>query len=320
MAHAHVPGPGTEAGAHQGGHGALAARRENNRRRMWVAAAINAALIAAGLVGGVLTGSLALLADAGHALSDLGAIGLGLLAARLAGRPSGPRRTFGLQRSEVMAAFLNGLTLVAIAVLILVAALDRLGDPPEVEGVGVVVLGLVGLAGNAAATWVLAAGRRQDINLEAVLRHSAADALGSLGVVVSGVVILATGWDPIDPLIGMVIAALILASSVRLVREPLDVLMEAAPPGVDVQAIAREIGTVAGVREVHDLHVWSVTPGFEALAGHVVVARDRDRDLARREVEFLLRERYGIEHTTLQMEEEADHDALLQVSAPDSPR
>jgi cobalt-zinc-cadmium efflux system protein len=320
MAHAQVPGPGTEAGAHQGGHGALAVRREDNRRRMWVAAAINAGLIAAGLVGGVLTGSLALLADAGHALSDLGAIGLGLLAARLAGRPSGPRRTFGLQRSEVVAALLNGLTLVAIAVLILVAALDRLGDPPEVEGVGVVVLGVVGLAGNAAATWVLATGRREDINLEAVLRHSAADALGSLGVVVSGAVILATGWDPIDPLIGMMIAALILASSVRLVREPLDVLMEAAPPGVDVQAIAREIGTVAGVREVHDLHVWSVTPGFEALAGHVVVARDRDRDLARREVEFLLRERYGIEHTTLQMEEEADHDALLQVSTRDSPR
>jgi cobalt-zinc-cadmium efflux system protein len=262
----------------------------------------------------VLTGSLALLADAGHALSDLGAIGLGLLAARLAGRPAGPRRTFGLQRSEVMAALLNGLALVAIAVLILVAALDRLGDPPEVEGVGVVVLGLVGLVGNATATWVLAAGGRQDINLEAVLRHSAADALGSLGVVVSGVVILTTGWEPIDPLIGIAIAALILASSVRLVREPFDVLMEAAPPGVDVQAIAREIGTVAGVREVHDLHVWSVTPGFEALAAHVVVARDRDRDLARREVEFLLRERYGIEHTTLQMEEQADHEALLQVS------
>ena len=196
---------------------------------MWIAAAINAALIAAAVVGGVLTGSLALLADAGHALSDLGAIALGLLAARLAGRPGGPRRTFGFQRSEVMAALVNGIALVAIAVLILVAALDRLGDPPEVEGAGVVVVGVVGLAGNAAATWVLAAGRREDINLEAVLRHSAADALGSLGVVVSGAVILATGWEPIDPLIAIAIAALILASSVRLVREPFDVLMEAAP-------------------------------------------------------------------------------------------
>jgi cobalt-zinc-cadmium efflux system protein len=314
MAHAEAPGPGNEPGAPPGGQVALAARREGNRRRMWVAAAINAGLIATGVVGGVLTGSLALLADAGHALSDLGAIGLGLLAARLAGRPGGPRRTFGLQRSEVMAALLNGLALVAIAVLILIAALDRLGDPPEVEGAGVVVLGLLGLAGNTAATWVLASGRRDDINLEAVLRHSAADALGSLGVVVSGVVILATGWEPIDPLIGIAIAALILASSVRLVRDPFDVLMESAPRGVDAQAVAREIGTVDGVREVHDLHVWSVTSGFEALAAHVVVAPGRDRDLARREVEFLLRERYGIEHTTLQMEERAEHDALLQVS------
>ena len=213
----------------------------------------------------------------------------------------------------MIAALLNGLTLVAIAVLIVVAAVDRLGDPPEVEGAGVLVLGVVGLAGNAAATWVLARGQREDINLEAVLRHSAADALGSLGVVVSGAVILATGWEPIDPLIGIAIAVLILASSVRLVREPLDVLMEAAPPGVDVEAIARAIGSVDGVREVHDLHVWSVTPGFEALAAHVVVAREADRDRARREVEFVLRDRYGIEHTTLQMEEEADDDALLQV-------
>jgi cobalt-zinc-cadmium efflux system protein len=280
---------------------------------MLVAAAINAALITAGVVGGVLTGSLALLADAGHVLSDLGAIGLAVLAGRFAERPGGPRRTFGFQRTEVIAALFNGLALVAIAVLIIVAAIHRLGDPPDVEGAGVIVLGLVGLAGNAAATLVLARGQREDINLEAVLRHSAADALGSLGVVASGAVVLATGWNPIDPLIGIAIAALILASSVRLVREPFDVLMEAAPPGVDVEAIARAIGSVAGVREVHELHIWSVTAGFEALAAHVVVARGQDRDRVRREVEFVLRSRYRIEHTTLQMEGEADDDALLQV-------
>jgi cobalt-zinc-cadmium efflux system protein len=313
MAQADAQGGGIERGAAPGGPDALAVRREGNRRRMLVAAAINAALITAGVVGGVLTGSLALLADAGHVLSDLGAIGLAVLAGRFAERPGGPRRTFGFQRSEVIAALFNGLALVAIAVLIIVAAIHRLGDPPDVEGAGVIVLGLVGLAGNAAATLVLARGQREDINLEAVLRHSAADALGSLGVVASGTVVLATGWNPIDPLIGIAIAALILASSVRLVREPFDVLMEAAPPGVDVEAIARAIGSVAGVREVHELHVWSVTAGFEALAGHVVVARGQDRDRVRREVEFVLRSRYRIEHTTLQMEGEADDDALLQV-------
>ncbi len=132
-------------------------------------------------------------------------------------------------------------------------------------------------------------------------------------MIVSGAVILATGWEPIDPLVGIAIAVLILASSVRLVRDPLDVLMEAAPPGVDVEAVARAIGSVDGVLAVHDLHVWSVTPGFEALAAHVVVARGADRDRARREAEFVLRDRYGIEHTTLQMEEEADDEALLEV-------
>ena len=313
MAQAHAQGRGLERGSVSGGPDALVARREGNRRRILVAAAINAALIATTVVGGILTGSLALLADAGHVLSDLGAIGLGLAAVTLAARSGGPRRTFGYQRTEVMAALLNGVTLVAVAVLIVVVAIGRLGDPPEVEGTGVLVLGAVGLAGNAAATWVLAGGHRDDLNLEAVLRHSAADALGSLGVIVSGVVILATGWRPIDPLVGIAIAVLILASSIRLVREPLDVLMEAAPPGVDVDAVARAIGSVDGVRAVHDLHVWSVTAGFEALAAHVVVARGSDRDRARREVEFVLRDRYGLEHTTLQMEEEADGDALLEI-------
>jgi cobalt-zinc-cadmium efflux system protein len=202
---------------------------------------------------------------------------------------------------------------VAIAVLVVVAALHRLGDPPHVEGAGVLALGVFGLGGNVAATLVLARGRRDDLNLEAVLRHSAADALGSLAVVVSGGVILATGWRAIDPLASMSIAALILASSVRLVREPLDVLMEAAPPGIDVDEIARAVGSVPGVRQVHELHVWSLTPGFDALAAHVVTVRGEDRDRARREVEFLLSDRYGIEHTTLQMEEEADESAVLQI-------
>ncbi len=304
-------GGGVESGA-----GAAATRRKENRRRMLAAAAINAVLVAVGVVGGILTHSLALLADAGHVLSDLAAIGLALLAASLAARSGGARRTFGYQRSEVIAALVNGVTLVAIAVVIVVAAVNRLQNPPHVQGGGVIVLGLVALAGNLAATWVLARGERRDLNLEAVLRHSAADALGALGVVVSGAVILTTGWRPIDPLSGIAIAGLILASSVRLVREPIDVLMEAAPQGVDVEAVARAVCAVPGVREVHELHVWSVTAGFEALAAHVVVAQGGDRDRARREIEFVLRDRFAIDHTTLQMEEEAG-DALLQVERSD---
>lgn len=280
---------------------------------MALALAINVGMLVAATVGGLLTGSLALLADAGHVLSDVGAIVLALLAAALAARSGGPRRTFGYQRTEVIAALVNGVALLVIAVLVVVAAVSRLGDPPGVKGAGVVVLGVVGLLGNVLATWILARGHRDDLNLEAVLRHSVADALGSLAVVVSGSVILATGWRPIDPLASMAIAMLILISSIRLIREPLDVLMEAAPPGIDVDAIARSVGSVPGVRQVHELHVWSLTPGFEALAAHIVVARGEDRDRARREVEWVLRDRYRIEHTTLQMEEQADDDALLQI-------
>jgi cobalt-zinc-cadmium efflux system protein len=310
-AHRHGFGVAPEAGAER-----LAGRRAENRRRMVIALAINVALLVAGVVGGILTGSLALLADAGHVLSDVGAILLGLGAAVLAARSGSARRTFGYQRGEVIAALVNGVALIAIAVLIVAAAIGRLGDPPGIEGAGVLAIGLAGLIGNAAATWVLARGEREDINLESVLRHSAADALGSLGVIISGAVVLASDWTAIDPLVSIAIAMLILASSARLIREPLDVLMEAAPAGIEVERLGSAMCSVENVVAVHDLHLWTVTSGFEALAAHVVVAVGADRDRARRELEFLLRNRYGIEHTTLQMEESADENALLQVQSP----
>jgi cobalt-zinc-cadmium efflux system protein len=308
-----------------GGHGIVDGpnlvreRREVNRGRMWTALAINLVMLAAAVIGGLIWNSLALLADAGHVLSDLGSIALGLVAGALATRAAGPQRTFGLQRSEVLAALANGIALVAVAVLVVVAAVGRLGDEPEIAGAGVLVVGLLGLAGNVAATWVLARGDRSDLNLEAVLRHSVADALGSAAVVLSGTVILITDWTPIDTLASLAIAGLILASSVRLITGPLDVLLEAAPPGVDIEQLGQALCSVEGVRAVHELHVWTVTSGFDALAAHVVVEPDADRDRARRELELLLRERYGIEHTTLQMEEHVG-DQLLQVERPTSQR
>jgi cobalt-zinc-cadmium efflux system protein len=283
---------------------------------MWVALAINVAMLVAEAVGGVLTGSLAVLADAGHVLSDVGAIVLALIAARLALMPAAGRRTFGYQRSEVLAALVNGLLLVLVGTAIAVAAFERLGDPPAIDGGGVLALGLLGLAGNVAATVVLARGQRVDINLEGVLRHSAADALGSLGVVVAGAFVLAGGSDVVDPIVSLLISVLILASSWRLIKEPFDVLMEAAPAGVDVEGVGRTICAEEGVRSVHDLHVWTVTSGFGAIAAHVVVAGDVDRDLIRRRLELTLRESFGIEHTTLQMEEEAEQRLLEVENAP----
>ena len=306
-------GPGGHSHTHS-----LDARREDSRRRMWIALAINLAMLVAEAVGGVLTGSLAVLADAGHVLSDVGAIVLALVAVRLAALPAVGRRTFGYQRSEVLAALVNGLLLVVVAVVIAIAAFGRLSDPPGIDGVGVLALGLFGLAGNVAATVVLARGQRQDINLEGVLRHSFADALGSLGVVAAGAFVLAGGSSIVDPIVSLLISALILASSWRLIKEPFDVLMEAAPKGTDVDGVGEAICSEAGVRSVHDLHVWTVTSGFGAIAAHVVVAADADRDLVRRRLELLLTQRFGIEHTTLQMEEEATQGLLEVENVPPS--
>ncbi len=291
---------------------ALGARRGDSRRRLWIAFAINVAMLVLEAIGGVLTHSLAVLADAGHLLSDVGAIALALAAARLATRPASGRRTFGYQRSEVLAALLNGLLLAVVGIAITIAALQRLSDPPPINGGGVLALGALGLVGNLAAALILARGERQDINLEAVLRHSAADALGSFGVLVAGAIVLAGGSPVVDPIIGGLIGALVLVSSWRLIKDPVDVLMEAAPAGVDVEALGTALCAVEGVRAVHDLHVWTLSAGFGAIAAHVVAAPGLDRDLIRRRLEVLLAEHFGIEHTTLQMEEEAQG-ALLSV-------
>jgi cobalt-zinc-cadmium efflux system protein len=283
---------------------------------MWIALAINAGLLFAEAVGGILTGSLAVLADAGHLLSDVGSIVLALIAARLAALPAAGRRTFGYQRSEVLAALVNGLLLVAVSIAIGFAAFARFSDPPEIDGWGVLALGVFGFAGNLAATAVLARGQREDVNLEGALRHSAADALGSLGVVVAGAFVLLGGSPVVDPIVGLLIALLVLSSSWRLIKEPVDVLMEAAPADVDVEGVGAAICGEEGVRSVHDLHVWTVTAGFGAIAAHVVVAQSSDRDLIRRRLEVRLHEQYGIEHTTLQMEEEADQGLLHVENAP----
>lgn len=301
-------------GGHSHGFGAhaLEARREDSRRRMWVALAINVVLLVAEAVGGILIGSLAVLADAGHLLSDVGSIVLALIAARLASMPAAGNRTFGYQRSEVLAALVNGLLLVVVSIGIAIAAIGRLSDPPGIDGAGVLALGALGLAGNLAATLVLVRGQRQDINLEGILRHSAADALGSLGVLIAGAFVLAGGSDIVDPIVGLLISGLVLASSWRLIKEPFDVLMESAPADLDVDGMGAAICREEGVRSVHDLHVWTVTAGFGAIAAHVVVAQGADRDLIRRRLELTLGERFGIEHTTLQMEEEAEQ-GLLRV-------
>lgn len=283
---------------HSHDHGAS---RAGNRTRMRAALAINLVLLAAGIAGALLFDSVALLADAGHVLSDVGAIAIGLFAAAMATRPPDRRRTFGFARGEILAALVNGLALVAVAVLVIVEASGRLSDPPNVDGLGVLLVGLFGLLGNVAATVALAGGDREDLNLEGVLRHSVADALGSLGVVVSGLVVATTGWAYADGIAGLAIGVLILLGSWRLVTAPLHVLMEGAPEGVDVQAVGNAMVGVGGVREVHDLHIWTLTSDFPALAAHVLIDPSEDVDDVRERLETLLHDSFGIRHTTLQV-------------------
>jgi cobalt-zinc-cadmium efflux system protein len=275
--------------------------RPGNRARMRVALAINLALLVAGVAGALAFDSVALLADAGHVLSDVGAIAVGLFAAAIGARPPDQRRTFGFQRGEILAALVNGLTLVAVAVLVILEAIQRLSDPPDVEGVGVLVVGVIGLAGNVGATIALAGGDRKDLNLEGVLRHSFADALGSLGVIVAGLVVAVSGWAYADGIAGLAIGVLILLGSWRLVSMPLNVLMEAAPEGMDVQRVGNAMASVEGVREVHDLHIWTVTSDFPALAAHVVADHDEDVDAVRERIETVLHDEFEIHHTTLQV-------------------
>jgi cobalt-zinc-cadmium efflux system protein len=268
---------------------------------MTVVLLVNIAMLAAAIAGGLVFDSLALLADGGHVLADVGAIALALFAAWVASRPASPQRTFGFRRTEIIAALVNGVTLVAVSVFVFIEAISRMSNPPDVQGAGVLAIGAFGLAGNAFATWMLMQGDRSNVNLEGVLRHSAADALGSLGVIVAALIVLTTGWDQADAVVSIGIAVLILLGSWRLVREPFNVLMEAAPEGIDVRDVGNAMCGVPGVREVHDLHVWTVTSGFAALAAHIRSDPSESAEEVRERVEIVLHERFGLDHTTLQV-------------------
>jgi cobalt-zinc-cadmium efflux system protein len=263
------------------------------------------------VVGGLLTGSLALLADAAHMLSDSVSLGLALIAVWLAQRPATTQRTFGLKRAEILAALANGVTLVAISIWIFVEAIQRLDDPGSIEGGWMMAVAITGLSVNAAAIAVLHRGAEASLNVSAAMRHVIADLLGSLGVIAAALIILVTGWDYADPIVSILIGLLILASSWTILRDTTQILLEGAPPGVDVAEVGNAMAGVPGVVEVHDLHVWMITSGFPALAAHVTVAEDDDCHLKRLEIAEMLETRFGIDHATLQM----DHaqTALLQL-------
>ena len=283
-----------------------------SRRALAAALVLTASYTIVEVVGGVLAGSLALLADAVHMLSDNVALAVALVAAWLATKPATPERSFGFKRAEVLAALANGVMLVALAIWIFVEATVRLRDPGDVLGGWMLAIALVGLAVNVGAGFILSRARRHSLNVEAAFRHVFADLLGSFGVAVAAVVILATGWVEADPLVSILIGVLILASAWTILRDSTAILLESTPRGIDADALGRRLASLPGVVEVHDLHVWTITSGFAALSAHVLVRRGDDCHERRRQLERLLHSEFGIEHTTLQVDH-ADEGGLVEM-------
>jgi cobalt-zinc-cadmium efflux system protein len=271
-------------------------------RRLTLALVLLLAFMAAEVVVGILASSLALLADAAHMLTDAGAIALALFAARLARRPPGGDFTFGYRRAEILSAQLNGATLVALGAFIGIEGIRRMIDPPDVEGAAVLIVAIVGITVNLAATMVLSGANRRSLNVEGAFQHVLNDLFAFIATAVAGALVLFAGFSRADGIAALLIAALMLYSGFRLLRDSTRVLLEAAPRDLDPEEIGHALAAEPHVVEVHDLHVWEVTSGFPALSAHVTVRSGCDTQAHRRQLAELLRDRFGITHSTLQVE------------------
>jgi cobalt-zinc-cadmium efflux system protein len=294
LAHRHTPHEPTDVGT----RATIPALRS--------AFAITVTVLVVEAIGGVLTGSIALLADAGHMLTDAGALGIALFGAWLALRPADARRSYGYGRAEILAALANGMLLGGVSVGIVVEAIDRLGTSTDVQAGPMLAIAIVGLAANLVSAWLLAHSDLRNLNVRAALAHVVGDALGSVTAIVAALSILLYDMQVADGIAALVIAALLVATAVRLMRDSVDILLEGAPRDLDVEGIAREMGAVPGVVSVHDLHIWTVAPGFLSMSAHVDLHRGANAEAARRALHRLLHQRYQISHTTIQTEEEAD--------------
>jgi cobalt-zinc-cadmium efflux system protein len=265
--------------------------------------AMTAGLCLAELVGGWLTNSLALLTDAVHMFTDVGALALTWFALWICSRPASPQKTYGYYRAEILAAFVNGVVLCGVVGFVLVEAWRRLHDPPPVAGGGMLVVAVAGLAVNVFVALRLHAHRHASLNLRGAYLHVVSDLLGSVGAIVAAVAIVTTGWTLADPLASVAIAVLILRGAWTLVGEAVDVLMEGVPPHVDLRALQAALEDVDGIAEVHDLHVWTLTTGRHALSAHAVVSGAAGRDAMLDALMDVCRAGFQIEHVTIQLEE-----------------
>jgi cobalt-zinc-cadmium efflux system protein len=295
--------------AHAHDHGAP----ERDSRRLSIALGLILALMAGEVTAGLLADSLALLSDAAHMLTDAGALVLALLAARLARRPAGGKFTFGFRRAEILSAQINGATLVGLGVLIVIEGVRRLVEPPDVDGLPVLLVAVAGVVVNLAATRVLSGSERRSMNVEGAFQHVLTDLFAFIATAIAGAVVLTTGFDRADGVAALVVAALMLRSGYGLLRDSGRVLLEAAPKGLDPQEVGRALASQRHVVEVHDLHLWEVSSGFPTLSAHVLVRPECDCQAHRRELAELLRERFGIEHSTLQVEHVGEEGVPLEI-------
>jgi cobalt-zinc-cadmium efflux system protein len=263
---------------------------------------------------GIAADSLALLSDAAHMLTDAGALALSLVAIRLARRPAAGALTYGLKRSEILAAAINGTTLLVLGLLIVYEGIRRLIDPPAVEGGPVLAVAILGIAVNLAATMILARANRESLNSEGAFQHILTDLAAFVATAIAGAVVLLTGFDRADGIAALLVAALMLRAAFMLLRESGRIFLEASPRGLDPEEIGHKMAAHAGVAEVHDLHIWEVTSGFPAMSAHVLVGSDTDCHDVRRALETMLHDEFQIEHTTLQVEHEGGDLLEIEVS------
>jgi cobalt-zinc-cadmium efflux system protein len=312
QAHAHDHGAGGHAG-HT--HGVSA---DADRGKLTIALALIVGFMVLEVVVGALVHSLALLSDAAHMLTDAGAIALSLVAIRLVAKPAKGAMTYGYKRAEILSAQFNGATLLVLGLVIVVEGIRRLVNPPEVGGTAVLIVALVGVVVNLAATWTLSKANRTSMNVEGAFQHILTDLAAFVFTAIAGAVILLTGFHRADGIASLIIAAIMLRAAYGLLRDSGRVFLEAAPKGLDPDVIGQALVHAPGVREVHDLHVWEVTSGFPALSAHVLVGTETNCHDVRRGIERELHDRFAIEHTTLQVDHEGGE--LLSIDTAEKQR
>jgi cobalt-zinc-cadmium efflux system protein len=285
---------------------------DTNTRRLGIALTLIVGFMAVEVVVGILAHSLVLLSDAGHMVTDAGAIGLSLVALRLAARPAAGAMTFGLKRAEILSAQANGATLLILGLLITYEGINRLVEPPAVDGWAVLVVALAGIVVNVIATWQLAKANRENMAVEGSFQHLLTDLYAFVGTAVAAGIIITTGFVRADAIASLAVAALMFRAAYGLLRDSGRVLLEASPQGIDPQAVGAALAGHPNVVDVHDLHIWQIAVGFPSLSAHVLVRPGDDCHAARRELEQTLSSRFGIEHTTLQVDH-ANSERLLTI-------